>query len=295
LTAEITELTEASKDFLQFIWSQNGSKEARFGELRIINNGNVRQAYIPLERLDLVTSMVFGKGDDVYYGVLPRTRQSGSADAVIKQTRWIWADFDNKNISEGKAFFALMRCPVEPTVIIDSGHGYHAYWLLDRDEPFELVSDVMQNISKFFGADRVQDAPRVLRIPWTINYKEAPVPVRMIKWDMTSEGYPLEAFDRLLPVPEKPQVLPAIRKEGIIPATLPYWLVGMIEDGGPKGQRSEMCFKVVLWLIRYGYSYEDIEQVFRKFPNGIGQKFSERGNGPRWLMTTYRAANEASA
>lgn len=273
------------------MWSQNATDEARFGELRIINNGNVRQAYIPLDRVDAVLGMKFGKGDDIYYGVLPRTRQSGVADAVVSKSRWVWADFDQKKVPEGKAFFSLMKAPVVPNVIVDSGHGYHAYWLLDRFEPFEVVSQVMKNISLFFGGDHVQDAPRVLRVPWTTNYKDIPVPVRLLKWDMTEQGYPLEAFDRLLPLPERPQVLQAVRDRG--EPVSKEWLNDWIVHDPGKGLRSEHAFKTVLWLIRFGHSYDEIEQIFRDNPGGVGAKFAERGNGPRWLMTVYRAASEA--
>lgn len=282
----------ASKDFLEYMWTQNRTSEARFGELRIINSGRVRQAYIPLDQIDAIEEMRFGDGDDIYYGVLPRIKQSGAADAVVKWTRWVWADFDNKHVSEGKAFFALMRSPVPPTVIIDSGHGYHAYWLLDQFEPLSVVQEVMKGMSLFFGADHTHDAPRVLRVPWTTNWKDTPVPVRLLKWDQTEQGYPLEAFDSLLPLPQRgDSVLSYVRERGekFDPSD---WLQNLIESDPGKGFRSEACFKVVLWLIRYGHSFDEIEEIFRNNPEGIGAKYAERGNGTRWLMTVYRAASE---
>lgn len=282
----------ASKDFLEYMWTQNRTSEARFGELRIINNGKVRQAYIPLDQIDAVDSMRFGDGDDIYYGVLPRVKQSGAADAVVKWTRWVWADFDNKHVSEGKAFFALMRSPVPPTVIIDSGHGYHAYWLLDQFEPLSVVQEVMKGMSLFFGADHTHDAPRVLRVPWTTNWKDTPVPVRLLKWDQTEQGYPLEAFDSLLPLPARgDSILPHVRLLGERQDPSD-WIQNLIESDPGKGFRSEVCFKVVLWLVRYGHSFDEIEEIFRNNPEGIGAKYAERGNGTRWLMTVYRAASE---
>lgn len=282
----------ASKDFIEYMWTQNRTPEARFGELRIINRGKVRQAYVPLDQVDAIERMRFGDGDDIYYGVLPRTKQSGAADAVVKWTRWVWADFDNKHVSEGKAFFALMRSPVPPTVIIDSGHGYHAYWLLDQFEPLSVVQEVMKGMSVFFGADHTHDAPRVLRVPWTTNWKETPVPVRLLKWDQTEQGYPLEAFDSLLPLPQRGEsVMSYVRERG--EKVEPHdWLERLIESDPGKGFRSEACFKVVLWLIRYGHSFDEIEEIFRNNPDGIGAKYAERGNGTRWLMTVYRAASE---
>jgi hypothetical protein len=71
------------------------------------------------------------------------------------------------------------------------------------------------------------------------------------------------------------------------------WLQELIETDPGKGFRSEHSFKVVLWMVRYGKTYDEIEQIFRDNPTGVGAKFAERGNGPRWLMTVYRAASEA--
>ena len=282
-----------AKEFLEYMWTANRTPEARFGELRIINNGRVRQAYIPLDHIEVVTDMRFGKGDDIYYGVLPRTKQSGSADAVVNWTRWVWADFDNKSISEGKAFLALMKCPVSPAVIIDSGHGYHAYWLLDRIEPVPVVQEVMKNMSTFFGADHTHDAPRVLRVPWTTNWKDQPVPVRLLKWDQTERGYPLEAFDLLLPLPQRPDVAPLAKLLNMpLDPDAEGWLGDLIRTDPGKGFRSEHAFKVVLWMIRYGHDFDSIEEVFRNNPDGVGAKYAERGNGTRWLMVVYRAASE---
>ena len=281
----------ASKDFLEYMWTQNRTPDAKFGELRIINNNRVRQAYIPLDQIDAIQEMRFGEGDDIYYGVLPRTKQSGSADAVVEWTRWIWADFDNKHVTEGKAFFSLMRSPVPPTVIIDSGHGYHAYWLLDRFEHLPVVQEVMKSMSLFLGADHTHDAPRVLRVPWTTNWKDDPVPVRLLKWDQTEQGYPLEAFDSLLPLPKRENAVPLARMLDT-PLDPDNWLAELIRNDPGKGLRSEVCFKVVLWLIRYGHDFDSIEEIFRNNPDGIGAKYAERGNGTRWLMTVYRAASE---
>lgn len=84
-----------------------------------------------------------------------------------------------------------MRCP--PTLIINSGGGIHAWWLLDK--PVVLKDDDQREKARLFVAgiqdavrkaggwtvDATQDLARVLRLPGTLNHKlDDPRPVEMI-------------------------------------------------------------------------------------------------------------------
>lgn len=72
-----------------------------------------------------------------------------------------------------------------PSVIVDSGGGLHAYWLLR--EPWLLVSDdtrqaaeIVQRlwVQQVVGADpSVHDLVRILRVPGTRNFKYDPAPL----------------------------------------------------------------------------------------------------------------------
>jgi len=44
------------------------------------------------------------------------------------ESRVLWADFDNKTLSEVKGATEKLK----PNIIISSGHGFHTYWLLDK-------------------------------------------------------------------------------------------------------------------------------------------------------------------
>jgi P4 family phage/plasmid primase-like protien len=83
--------------------------------------------------------------------------------------------------------------PLEPTVIIDSGHGLYAWWLFeepwyfendqDREEAAGLVYRLQRTFQEKatthgWDVDGTADLARVLRIPGTFNRKLAPVPVR---------------------------------------------------------------------------------------------------------------------
>lgn len=61
----------------------------------------------------------------------------------------------------------------KPTFIVDSGAGYHAYWLLDN--PFIIDGDASeaerynQQLEAEFGGDHCWNVDRILRLPGTVN------------------------------------------------------------------------------------------------------------------------------
>lgn len=95
-----------------------------------------------------------------------------------------------------------------PSVIVDSGGGLHAYWLLR--EPWLLDSDdarqaaeIVQRlwVQQVIGADpSVHDLVRILRVPGTRNFKYDPAPlVQFIRYDL-DRTYALPALTAHLPV-----------------------------------------------------------------------------------------------
>jgi len=116
---------------------------------------------------------------DVYFGVAPRIR--GAYDTVSRVTA-VWADLDFSAFgdSQEKAKDALMFYPVEPSFVVASGHGLHAYWLLEEGIPGDVAQRIMRDLTAVVGADPTHDPPHVLRVPGTVNAKrpEAPCAVK---------------------------------------------------------------------------------------------------------------------
>lgn len=93
----------------------------------------------------------------------------------------LFAEFDAKRFPDGKAG-ALAHIDAlahPPSAIIDSGGGYHCYWLLDT--PHTLTDDDARDYARrlqyawvlLVASDEdAKDLSRVLRIPGTKNYKE---------------------------------------------------------------------------------------------------------------------------
>ncbi len=116
---------------------------------------------------------------NVYFGVCQRQSKKGDKKAV-KQTQSLWVDLDGKDFAGGKeeVLRRLKSFPISPTIIVDSGNGYHVYWLLK--EPFEITCEqdihkieaFLKAIAKTLGGDlNSAELARVLRLPGTINHK----------------------------------------------------------------------------------------------------------------------------
>lgn len=283
--------------FFEAIWQARPG----FGEIRTIRDGKVQQAYFPAgldgfaEQYALEQSWY---GADVYFGVLRRVRESGTAADVEPWTQVLWADVDAKKqsdvLSEGKAMAlaAINALPIPPQIVVDSGGGYHAYWRLHQPEDLERAQHVMRWVADEVQGDRVMDAPRILRVPGTLNRKRAvPVPCRLLRMDL-DRRVRLSDFEALVPVKlsvmsplDGSTRLPRIRQD------LPEWLSDLVDSSPPQGTRSEQIFRAVIWLLRYGRTPVEVKDIIRIA--NIGEKYREKSgfDGERYLDYVLAAAD----
>lgn len=150
--------------------------------------------------------------EDVYFSVHPSIRIKGPNKRATKEEieaiNCVYADFDLKDFENSKGLIAehIKRLKPPPSVVIDSGGGYHCYWLLE--EPFvlstelkmEIASDIQKNWVVYVGGDlAVHDLARVMRVPGTYNYKYGnPKPVQVMH-ESYSKTYTLAGLQECLP------------------------------------------------------------------------------------------------
>ena len=157
---------------------------------------------------------------DVYFGVHPGNREKGTNERAmigdVAAVNCLFADLDAKHCGGDKAgaLVHLDALDPAPSVVIDSGGGYHAYWLLL--EPYALTTDTKRErarevqarwVAHVGGDPGAKDLARVLRVPGTRNLKPEYGPdfptVEVIRADF-SRLYDLDALEALLPQ-ETPQ------------------------------------------------------------------------------------------
>ena len=151
-----------------------------------------------LEKLEQAVKKYSNK-TNIYFGVglrkkiLPNNLRGRNSDILVVTT--LYADIDIKSkahaetalpSSVNEAMEFLNSLPLKPSIIVNSGNGLHAYWLLDN--PFKIqskndkdyISSIFRGWSKILSAkaidrgwklDNVSDLARVLRVPGSINHK----------------------------------------------------------------------------------------------------------------------------
>jgi len=87
------------------------------------------------------------EGYNCYFGVCLRKTRKGDKLSVASVTA-VWSDLDVRNFSGGKpeALSQLQKLPpyLYPSIVADTGHGYHAYWLLREAELIESPEDILR-------------------------------------------------------------------------------------------------------------------------------------------------------
>ncbi|WP_083838494.1 DNA primase family protein [Solidesulfovibrio carbinoliphilus] len=190
------------------------------------------QGIFPFHATD-ITGMAYKIGElqqqtDVYVGMAlqktkpePGKRGTGANTAAICG---VWIEIDcqegvHKEKTENlptkeQALGILKGLPVIPTVIMDSGGGYHAHWWLDaplvfttddeRQHGQDLVRRFQQAVAHVFHqqgfkVDTTSDLARVLRPPHTFNHKSGqPVMVTVDHYD-ASLRYRVDYLDACCP------------------------------------------------------------------------------------------------
>jgi hypothetical protein len=127
--------------------------------------------------LDAIAEEVkrLSRREHVWVGVVPRrphpeTGEFGGKKANVAKARVLWADCDAPYLA---VLRRLRQFRPFPHMVVGSGGGYHAYWLLREtiDAPEQLRA-ANERLAFVLGADRqAADAARILRPPGTLNFK----------------------------------------------------------------------------------------------------------------------------
>jgi uncharacterized protein DUF5906 len=197
-------------DFLRLIYKEI-PPEAGSCQITVWNRQNNSSLHLAIPgdtqsetAFDSAVDKLVSENKDVYYGVsLRRPNLLKSQRGKVSDVRglpglWLDIDFDSshvqgltnphaaKNLPKNEVHAAeILSCYPEPTEIIDSGYGWHVYWLFDIVHPVGyLDQNTLSNASEQwqrkgiahaaklgYHVDYTASLDRVLRLPGTNNLK----------------------------------------------------------------------------------------------------------------------------
>ena len=210
------QLDERTKQLIQHLW--RGGEWGYFWTLDRATSQK-KTYWLPTAK---ATSAPNGTKLDTYFGVNPTAEAKKSYErallADVCAVNCLFAEFDGKDYaSKDDALRYVESIQPEPSAIVDSGGGYHLYWLLKdtfeihNNQERQYVRDVLARWVEYVKGDTVKDLARVLRVPGTCNYKpeygpKSPV-VRFISFDIGRQ-YVFAELTALLPPPEEKKSIP---------------------------------------------------------------------------------------
>ena len=211
------------KDLIQYLW-----RGGAFGYFWKAGPQGKRTYWQPTDDIKLPNDY---EGLHTYFGInpvvrIPHRNAKGRAVApkwararyeILQAVNCLFSEFDAKHYGgKAQALEHVKQLTPAPTVIVDSGGGWHCYWLLSdtyriTGKPsLDKITDVQYRWVDFTGGDPgAKDLCRVLRVPGTRNYKPKYGPdfpeVKITGGDGTL--YDLDTLESAMPKP-KPRPKP---------------------------------------------------------------------------------------
>jgi len=224
----------------------------------------------------------------------------------------LWVDIDAYKQQEA-IHDQLQALELPPTLIVSSGNGLHAYWLLDHfvtdlDAVKQRNYGLTQTLKIDVPVDNCYDLARVFRLPGTYNHKQKPPRLAQTIFYDPDRVYALEQFPALEPggaktvhavravdIPELPKnFLEQYRKRD----NDLVWRISSERDARLAGaeltesgqvDRSKNDLHIALRLLgKYGRPREEVAAVLTHPVWFSGEKFRESGFG--YVEATINAA-----
>lgn len=170
--------------------------------LSYIKSDNLVSEHINLEDRNFIDKLAkkwSNESKNVYFGICARKpgieppARGERGDLVGIPGLWLDIDILDSDVHKKKnlpddavAIQLIEEFGLDPTLVVNSGYGYHVWWLFDKPiwfEPgdykrYQKLSDKFQERflsfakSKGYELDKTSDLPRILRLPETYNYKK---------------------------------------------------------------------------------------------------------------------------
>lgn len=210
---------------------------------------------------------------NIHQCVNPRARRprkrGRNADVDAYVAAWGDIDFHGNEAAVRTEFWGAVQvfteAGIRPSIILESGHGLHAYWLFDKPYPSKEARPCCAGLQDAFKiADAISDPARVLRMPGTVNLKDPTNPVECKIVEANWKRYPLSAFKDYAVDPGKSvedledekgrKILESLGKSSNAE-------IEEIKKGVTEGGRDNAAAKYAGWLLAKGIPAPQVEQT----------------------------------
>ncbi len=231
-------------------------------------------------------------GAHIYVGVNPRTKLNVRGDKNCSLARTLFVDFDH-GASRQDAIGRIQAAGIpNPSVLIESGHGIHAYWLLT--EPctnWDTWRSKQCDLIEILQTDRVIKNPeRIMRLPGFTNHKPPSAMSTLLHAD-PSMRYAMSEFPSPTPAPvpanTKPELPPIHDKMSDLVPDAEFWLNHYVQQACI-GERNENGFKLACQLRDSDVPFEHAEMVMGRFQQTVPQ-----GDQPYTLREAHASCAQA--
>ena len=226
------------------------------------------------------------EGFGLYFAPCLRKSKQGKAEATaLVPALWIDVDCDGDEQKRAKGLDRLRGFDPMPSFIIDSGGGWHGYWLLDK--PFVLennadrqkVAAILRGLFSALGGDDhyVKSVASVMRLPDSINTKpdRGGVVVSILE-SHPEQRYALDQFEWLETQPRTEKIggmnVVTLNTNGKLP--LPPRTEQYLISGAREGSRNAELFAAACQLRDAGQSQSEAERLL--VPRHVADGSSER-------------------
>lgn len=136
------------------------------------------------------------------YGVYVIPNKGGRQDADIKSYSHHFVDFDGTDTDTKEHHLErLAAFPLQPSMVIETRRGYHAYWQLnDPETPIERFTEIQHRFIKALSSDpSIFNEARLMRFPGFNHMAKGQDPMMVEIKNVNDSKYTQENFDEVLP------------------------------------------------------------------------------------------------
>ena len=170
--------------------------------------------FILLSEIETIPGILkrYQNDHNCFFAVATRVKNDGTKAGIL-QVPALWIDLDLKGLSpeeKNKRRKRVRDFPLNPSLWVNSGGGFHAYFLLKEPaskEDIPQVENLLKKLAPCLGGDAAAtDASRILRIPGTQNHKYPGGIFASLNKPHPERQYNLSDFDSILPQLEQLKV-----------------------------------------------------------------------------------------